>query len=177
MCDNTRKSRCIITIKDGLEWYLREAPDVLVAAGLLWYPVEGDPSIRQAPDVMVVEGRPRGERGSYKQWEEGGVAPQVVFDVRPSGPWHGELIRKWKFYTHFGVEEHYVYDPEHGHLDGWLRQGGQFVEVPDMGRWVSPRLKCTFMLEDRDFGMCYPDGSGFRFCAELAEPCWIREAQ
>ena len=45
---------------------------------LLWYAVEGDNKIRQAPDAMVAFGRPKGYRGSYRQWEEGGIAPQVV---------------------------------------------------------------------------------------------------
>ncbi len=34
-----------------------------------------------APDVMVVFGRPKGRRGSYKQWQEDNIAPQVVFAI------------------------------------------------------------------------------------------------
>ena len=41
-----------------------------MAGDLLWYPVEGQPNICQAPDVMVVWGRPKGERKSYLQWLE-----------------------------------------------------------------------------------------------------------
>ena len=38
------------------------------------------PAPCHAPDVMVVFGRPDGERRSYKQWEEDNLAPQVVFE-------------------------------------------------------------------------------------------------
>ena len=64
---------------------------MFVAGDLLWYPVEGKPSIRTAPDVMVVFGRPKGDRGSYKQWEEDGIAPQVVFEVLSPGNRAGEM--------------------------------------------------------------------------------------
>jgi hypothetical protein len=36
---------------------------------LLWYPVRGQPRLRMAPDVLVALGRPKGYRGSYRQWE------------------------------------------------------------------------------------------------------------
>ncbi|NEX15989.1 MAG: hypothetical protein C1943_04960 [Halochromatium sp.] len=29
-----------------------------------------------APDLFVVFGRPKGRRGSYRQWEEDGIAPR-----------------------------------------------------------------------------------------------------
>ena len=51
---------------------------VFVAGDLFWYLVKGDPKTVTAPDALVVFGRPAGYRGSYKQWEEGGIPPQVV---------------------------------------------------------------------------------------------------
>ena len=35
-------------------------PNVFVAGDLLWYPVEGNPKVRSAPDAMVAFGRPNG---------------------------------------------------------------------------------------------------------------------
>ena len=66
----------IATIKGNLDFLFLEDPDVFVAGDLLWYPVEGNNTLRIAPDVMVAFGRPKGYRGSYRQWQEGGVAPQ-----------------------------------------------------------------------------------------------------
>ncbi|RME42073.1 MAG: Uma2 family endonuclease, partial [Chloroflexi bacterium] len=81
MADNTKQFRWIVTIKEGLEALFADNPDVFVAGDLLWYPVEGRPDIRQAPDVMVAFGRPKEDRGPYLQWEEGGIPPQVVFEI------------------------------------------------------------------------------------------------
>src|SRR5207248_3054507 len=83
--DNTLQFRWIVTIKEGVERVYRDRSDAFVAGDLLWYPVEGHPKICQAPDTLVALGRPKGYRGSYKQCEEGGIAPQVVFEVLSPG--------------------------------------------------------------------------------------------
>src|SRR5436853_4570020 len=98
MADNTLQFEWIMTIKGNLDAVFRNDPNVFVAGDLLWYPVEGDNTIRQAPDAMVVFGRPKGDRGSYRQWEEEGIAPQVVFEVLSPGNRAGELARKLGFY-------------------------------------------------------------------------------
>jgi Putative restriction endonuclease len=79
--DNTKQMRWIVTLFGNLAALFRDRADVFVAGNLLWYPVEGQPDVRAAPDVLVVFGRPKGDRGSYKQWEEGGVPLTVVFEV------------------------------------------------------------------------------------------------
>ncbi len=75
IADNTKQFRWIVTIEGGLEALFREREDVFVAGDLLWYPVEGRPDIRTAPDIRVVFGQPKGDRGSYLQWQEGGIPP------------------------------------------------------------------------------------------------------
>src|SRR6516164_4681448 len=85
MADNTLKYERIVTIKGNLDILYLDRADVFVAGDMLWYPVEGDPTTRMAPDVMVAFGRPKGYRGSYRQWEEGGIAPQVVFEILSPG--------------------------------------------------------------------------------------------
>src|SRR5438445_3715461 len=85
MAENTLQFEWIVTIQGGLDALFRDDPNVFVAGDLLWYPVEGDNKTRMAPDAMVAFGRPKGERGPYRQWEEGGIAPQVVFEVLSPG--------------------------------------------------------------------------------------------
>lgn len=68
MAENTLQFEWIVTIKEGLEHRFAGVPDVFVAGDLFWYPVEGRPEVRMAPDVMVVFGRPKGHRLSYLQW-------------------------------------------------------------------------------------------------------------
>ena len=113
-------------------------------ATCLWYPVEGEPTIRAAPDAMVAFGRPKGRRGSYKQWEEGNVAPQVVFETLSPGNRPEEMARKFKFYEQYGVEEYYIYDPDDGAFEVWQRKGSRLVKVEGCLGFVSPRLQIRF---------------------------------
>ena len=78
IADNTKQFRWIVVIMENLERLFASDANVFIAGDLLWYPVEGNPKLRQAPDVMVVIGRPKGNRGSYRQWEEGGIAPHSI---------------------------------------------------------------------------------------------------
>src|SRR5262245_53202889 len=80
IAENTLQFEYIVTIKEGLEWEFRD-DNVFVAGDLFWYPEEGHPEIRTAPDTLLVFGRPKKHRYSYLQWEEEGIAPQVTFEV------------------------------------------------------------------------------------------------
>ncbi len=144
MADNTLQFKWIVLIVGNLEAVLHADPDVFVAGNLLWYPIEGEPTIRAAPDALVAFGRPKGRRGSYKQWEEGNVAPQVVFETLSPGNRPEEMERKFKFYEQYGVEEYYIYDPDDGKFEAWLRRGRRLVKVKDVFGFVSPRLKIRF---------------------------------
>src|SRR5437588_11507585 len=128
MADNTRQFEYITMIKCGLEALFRDDPNVFVAGDNLWYPVEGDNTIRTAPDVYVAFGRPKGHRGSYRQWEEGGIAPQVVFEILSPGNRGGEMARKFRFYEHYGIEEYYIYDPDDNILNGFRRAGNELQD-------------------------------------------------
>jgi Uma2 family endonuclease len=167
MADNTLQYEWIVTIKGNLDILFLDRPDVFVAGDLLWYPVEGDPATRSAPDVMVAFGRPKGYRGSYKQWEEGGIAPQVVFEILSPGNRAGKMIRKFKFYERFGVEEYYIYDPDDYELSGFQRTGKDLVEISALDGWVSPLLGIRFECSGKGLKISYPDGRPFLGFAEL----------
>src|SRR3954467_1728542 len=106
LAENTLQYEWITTIKGGLDIVFRDDPNVFVAGDLFWYPVAGGNTTRRAPDVMVPFGRPKGHRGSYMQWREVGIAPQVVFEILSPGNRGGELILKFQFYERYGVEEY-----------------------------------------------------------------------
>src|SRR5271165_6564530 len=144
MADNNLQFKWIVLIENNLERVFSDEPNVFVAGNLLWYPVEGQPTIRTAPDAMVAFGRPKGRRGSYKQWEEENVAPQVVFETLSPGNRAPEMERKLQFYEQYGVEEYFIYDPDDGSLEGWLRKVGRLVKVNNMSGFVSPRLQIRF---------------------------------
>ena len=159
MADNTRQFRYIVTIHSGIADLFAGDPNVFVAGDLLWYPVEGSNTIRVAPDVMVAFGRPPGDRGSYLQWKEENIPPQVVFEVLSPGNTFTEMHNKLRFYERHGVEEYYLYDPDNGELSGWLRSDRGLEEIPEMEGWVSPRLGVRFSLEGRELALFRLDGS------------------
>jgi Uma2 family endonuclease len=61
---------------------------------------------------MVIFGRPKGDRDSYKQWQENNISPQVVFEILSPRNLTQERINKSLFYQRYGVDEYYVYDPD-----------------------------------------------------------------
>ncbi|MCZ0899931.1 Uma2 family endonuclease, partial [Microcoleus sp. HI-ES] len=144
MSDNTKQFQLIVKIQGGIDALFKDNENVFVAGDLLWYPVEGDSKTRQAPDTMVVFGRPKGDRGSYQQWLEDNIAPQVVFEIISPGNRMTAMFKLFKFYENYGVEEYYVYDPEDNELIGWLRSDGELNYIESMEGWVSPRLQTRF---------------------------------
>jgi Uma2 family endonuclease len=169
MAENTLQFRWIVTIKEGLDRMFHDRANVFVAGDLFWYPVEGRPDIRTAPDALVALGRPKGDRGSYKQWEEGGIAPQVVFEVLSPNNRFREMYRKLKFYEEHGVLEYYMYDPDHNVLEGWLRAENGLEEIPGMNGWTSPTLGMRFDMTGSELTLFGSDGRRFLTYQELAE--------
>lgn len=168
MSDNTRQFQWIVTIQGGLDALFKDDPDVFVAGDLLWYPVEGQPKIRRAPDALVAFGRPKGHRGAYLQWREGDIAPQVVFEVLSPKNTPAEMAGKLAFYDTYGVEEYYLYDPDGGELTGWQRAGPRLRVIPAIEGWVSPRLGVRFGLRAGELLLANPDGTPFLSYLELA---------
>jgi len=169
LSDNTLQFQWIVTLQGGLDALFRDDPDVFVAGDLLWYPSEGDSVTRAAPDVMVVFGRPKGYRGSYQQWEEDDVAPQVVFEVLSPHIRTSEVVGKFQFYDRFDVEEYYVFDPHKSDLTGWIRRGQSLAEIPQADGWTSPRLSVRFDLSSGDLQVFGPDGRPFVTYVEVFE--------
>jgi Uma2 family endonuclease len=176
MADNTRQLRWIVVLYGNLAALFRAAGDVFVAADLFWYPVEGRPDVRVAPDVLVVFGRPKGDRGSYKQWEEGNVPVTVVFEVLSPGNTVPEMADKLAFYEEHGVAEYYVHDPDTGHLQVYVRKGEALRRVRPATGFVSPRLRIRFDTSGPELVVTGPDGRRFLTFEELeAERAHERE--
>ncbi|WP_124977895.1 Uma2 family endonuclease [Aphanothece sacrum] len=169
MADNTKQFRLIVTIKENLELLYADNPDVFIAGDLLWYPIQGDNKIRRAPDVMVVFGRPKGDRGSYKQWLENQISPQVVFEILSPGNTLKEMGEKLEFYEDYGVEEYYLYDPDTNNLSGWLREENRLRSIKNMQGWVSPRLNITFALNQNNLEIFTLTGQKFLTYTELGK--------
>ena len=145
MAENTLQAEWIMTLFGNLELLFAAREDVFVAMDNLWYPVEGKPKRRAAPDVYAVFGRPKGRRGSYQQWKEGGVPLHVAFEVTSPGNRLTEMLRKFRFYEKYGVEEYYVIDSDRHQFDAWRRVGRRFSRFRSMANgsahgWASDSI-------------------------------------
>ncbi|MGD1904687.1 MAG: Uma2 family endonuclease [Leptolyngbyaceae cyanobacterium] len=166
--DNTQQFQWIVTIKENLEILFAHQPDYFVAGDLLWYPIEGNNRLCQALDVMVVLGRPKGHRGSYQQWQEENIPPQVVFEILSPSNTAIEMTRKFLFYQQYGVEEYYQYDPASNELAGSIRKQGGLTDIADLSGWVSPGLGIRFECSDT-LSIYGPNGDRFLTSVELAQ--------
>lgn len=168
IADNTLQFEWIVTIQGNLDLMFRDNPDVFVAGDHLIYPVEGNSGVRQAPDVYVAFGRPKGHRGSYQVHAEAGVFPQVIFEVWSPGNSANEMDLKRQFYELYGAEEYYVVYPEFpAHLEGWRREADRLVSVRQMNGFVSPRLGIRFESHRGSVALYRPDGTRFLSYVEL----------
>lgn len=171
MAENTVQYDWIVRLVANLKHLFRNQT-VFVAGDLLWYPqqVQTPPAPCQAPDVMVVMGRPPGDRGSYKQWEEENIAPQVVFEILSPSNSAREMLNKQRFYREHGVLEMYFYDPDSDDFWGFVRPnlGQDFTPVTPLNfPWVSPVLGIRFELFDDGLGVFTPEGEPFKDPGEI----------
>ena len=167
MADNTEQLRWIVILFGNLAALFRKRPDVFVGANLFWYVEERRNDLCKAPDVLVVFGRPRGDRSCYKQWEEEDVPLTVVFEVLTPSNSVPEMIRKHTFYDENGVEEYYIYDPEKTSLFAYVRGVETLVAVRKLQGFQSPRLGISFDLSGPEMVVYGPDGQRFLTFEEL----------
>jgi Uma2 family endonuclease len=167
LADNTIQFGLMMKIQGGIDALFANQA-VFVAGDLFWYPVEGSLA-RQAPDVLVAFGRPKGDRGSYKQWQEDNIAPQVVFEILSPSNTRKEMAGKLKFYEKYGVEEYYLYDPSKNILKGWIRTGNILSAIVQTEGWISLRLGIRFETQMGALEIYKPNGDRFESFVELTQ--------
>ncbi len=161
MAENTKQSRWIMIFFSNLQAIFAKTADVFVAADLFWYAVQGEPGTRAAPDILVVFGRPKGDRGSYKQWEEEDLPVTVAFEILSPGNDYAEMADKLDFYDSRGVEEYYVYDPDKNKLVIYLRRGEVLRKEHQVDGFVSPRMGIKFVMTQPEMTVYRPNGQPF----------------
>ncbi|MCW6038852.1 Uma2 family endonuclease [Spirulina subsalsa FACHB-351] len=171
MAENTLQYRWIVRLVSNLKELLKDEI-AFVAGDLLWYPVpvQRPPAPRQAPDAMVVLGRPDGDRGSYKQWEEDDISPQVVFEILSPSNTTTEMAAKQRFYEKYGVLEMYFYNPESYDFWGFERETIEEsfrLITPLHLPWTSPLLNIRFELSGEGLVIYHPTGEPFKEPGEL----------
>lgn len=171
MAENTLQYRWIVRLVSNLKQLLKQQV-AFVAGDLLWYPVpvEIPPAPSQAPDAMVVLGRPDRDRGSYKQWEEDNIPPQVVFEILSPSNTMSEMAAKQQFYEQYGVLEMYFYHPQTHDFWGFHRATAQdsfLLIMPLHLPWTSPLLNIRFELDADGLAVYHPNGELFKEPGDL----------
>jgi Uma2 family endonuclease len=169
MAENTEQYKWIVIIKENLEILFADVADVFIAGDLLWYPVRSKVINPTAPDIMVVFGRPKGKRKSYRQWQEENVPPQVVFEILSPSNNDDEMERKLEFYQIYGVQEYYVYDPESRGIEAWIKTEDKLQQIQPVNGWKSPRLGIQFDTTQGDLVIYRPDGERFLTSLEMRQ--------
>jgi Uma2 family endonuclease len=113
MAETDKHAKLLIYLKQSLEIYFAERADVYVTGNIMFYYVEGDPTEVISPDVMVCFGVPKGDRTSYKTWEESDVIPSVIIEIASRGTWQKDRIEKRELYQMLGVKEYYIFNPQY----------------------------------------------------------------
>ena len=165
MADNTEQFAFIQLVQANLD----AVRDDFVAGDHLWYPVEGHPEVRAAPDVYVAVGRPKGPRGSYRQWEEGAVPLTVVFEWWSPNSTFPKEFAKLRFYDRHGVREFYSWDQVRRTFAAFIRVGDGLEPVDVSEGFTSPIIGVRFEVKNNVLHMFRPDGTPFRTLREMEE--------
>jgi Uma2 family endonuclease len=142
----------LIYLREALRDYFRDDPQMYVAGNMFLYYEEGNPSACVAPDVFVVQGVAKGERRTYRLWEEG-QPPAVVFEITSRGSRLEDLGTKRAVYAMLGVLEYFLYDPLGEYLrpplQGYRLEEGEFQRLPHgvAGGFTSQTLGLELRLE------------------------------
>jgi Uma2 family endonuclease len=116
----------ILYLLGALRYVFRRTTDVYVAADMLFYYEEGNPSVFKVPDVYVVRGVSKAPRRIYKLWEEK-VTPCTIFEVTSRGTRWEDAAEKKGLYEFLGVREYFMFDPLAEYLKPRL-QGFRLIE-------------------------------------------------
>lgn len=168
MSDNTLQWDTIAYLITVIRHWFSPRPDVFVAGNLLWYYEEGNPKARIGPDCLVSFGRPPGYRGSYMQWVEDGICPQVVFEVLSPKNTKKEMEAKYELYARLGCEEYYLIDPYRRMVGGFHRVGQEIVDIADAVGQRSALLHLTLGFREDFFDLRQDDGHSLLRPDEMA---------
>jgi Uma2 family endonuclease len=151
----------VIYLREALRDYFRDDPQVYVAGNMLLYYEEGNPAACVAPDVFVVQGVAKGERRTYRLWEEG-QPPSVVFEITSRGTRLEDLGTKRAVYAMLGVQEYFLYDPLGEYLrpplQGYRLQEGEYQRIlPEAnGELISQTLVLELRVQEGGLRLVNP---------------------
>ena len=116
----------------ALASHFRERSDVLVAMEVRVYYQRGNNTVWLQPDVQVVFGVGRGNRTSYRIWDEG-KSPDFVLEVASPSTADRDAREQAQEFAAIGVREYWRLDPlgelVRTPLEGYVASGGKYDPV------------------------------------------------
>jgi Uma2 family endonuclease len=143
----------LLLLREGLEDFFADRPDVKVASDMFLYYRKGDPSANKAPDTMIIKGVGKQLRRSFKTWIERAV-PCVIIEITSEKTWQEDLGDKRDVYEQLGVKEYFVLDPEAMYLEpplqGFRLKGKRYVPLAPAadGSLLSKELELRLRAEN-----------------------------
>ncbi|HLO87147.1 MAG TPA: Uma2 family endonuclease [Nostocaceae cyanobacterium] len=127
MAEGDLQRKSLVYATTVLDIYFQHRQDVYVAGNLLIYYEEGQPQLSVAPDVFVVFGVDKHNRGTYKIWEENNKTPNFVLEITSRTTRSKDQGAKKGIYAFLGVSEYFQYDPTGDYLNPQL-QGLKLID-------------------------------------------------
>jgi Uma2 family endonuclease len=106
---------------EALRRFFQSRPKVYVSGNLFIYYQEGEVSKNISPDVFVVFGVSKGDRRSYKTWEESGKLPSFILEITSQSTRKKDEVEKPALYAKLGVQEYFQFDPTGDYLKPQLK--------------------------------------------------------
>ena len=111
MAETDVHAKFLTYLREALAIFFTEREKVYVTGNIMFYYVEGSPDEVVPPDIMVCFGVDKGDRTSYKTWEENDVIPSVIIELASRSTWHKDHTEKRELYEMLGVQEYYIFNP------------------------------------------------------------------
>jgi len=147
----------ILHLLEALRYFFRQEKRIYVAANMLFYYEEGDPTAVKAPDVFVVKGVAKHQRRTYKLWEEK-KAPCVVLEITSRQSRLEDQGTKRALYEMLGVREYFLFDP----LDEYLSPRLQGLHLVG-GSFKAMSASAQGTLRSKELGLILrPEGKQLR---------------
>ena len=152
MAETDWHRKLLMELLQIIDHHFREHDDVYVSGDLLIYYKMGDNTKSVAPDVFVVRGVAKKQRGTYLTWEESHTPDFVIELASPSTVRHDLTTKKDLYASVLKVKEYYIYDPLHQiqpHFVGFRLIDGVYQEIA----FVNDRLPSEVLnleLGERD---------------------------
>ncbi len=175
MAETDFHGNLLMNLRMALDVFFADREDVYVTGNIMFYYVEGEPKEVISPDVMVCFGIPKGDRTSYKTWEESDVVPWVVIELSSRGTWRKDCVEKKALYEMLGIKEYYIFNPLEPKaapaFTAYRLENGGFSAVKiENNRVKSEVLGLELVVENRALRLFNPATNQFlKTTSELAQ--------